>query len=182
MPELEQPATGEPTTTVTPDAPAPVEPKPTETVEFWKKQSREQEARAKANADAAAELQSIKESQLSESQKQAAATEAALRDAAQARAEALAYRVAATHGVTPDNFDLLGTGDEQTIAARAERIGGLLRFEAENAQLKAELDALRAGKPAPAASRPVTALKPGASPENTQTEDDAAYTALFGNN
>ena len=163
------------------DAPETTEPpKPTETVEFWKQKSREQEARAKANAEAAQELATIRESQKTESEKQADATARAVKDAADARAEALAYRVAAAHGVTPDNFDLLGTGTEEAITARAERVGGLLKVQAENEQLKAELEALRTGKPAPLTTRPVADLKPGATPQNATTEDDALYNSLFG--
>lgn len=176
MPDVEPTVTE----TVTENAITTDAPKPTETVEFWKQKSREQEARAKANADAAQELATIRESQKSESEKQADATARAVKDAADARAEALAYKVAAAHGVTPDNFDLLGTGTEEAITARAERIGGLLKIQAENERLKAELEALRAGKPSPTSSRPVADLKPGATPQNTVTEDDALYNSLFG--
>lgn len=35
-------------------------------------------------------------------------------------------------------------------------------------------------KPAPATGTPVAALKPGATPEHTQSEDDVLYTNLFG--
>ena len=120
------------------------------------------------------------ESEKTETQRLADATAQAQKEAADARAEALSYRLAAAHGVTPDNFDLLGTGDEAAITARAERIGGLLAASAENAQLKAELEALRTGKPAPTTARPVAALKPGATPANTISDEDAAYSALYG--
>jgi len=169
------------TETVTEDAPTTTDaPKPTETVEFWKQKSREQEARAKANAEAAQELATIRESQKTESEKQADATARAVKDAADARAEALAYKLAAAHGVTPDNFDLLGTGSEDVITARAERVGNLLKVQAENTQLKAELEALRTGKPAPLTTRPVADLRPGATPQNATSEDDALYISLFG--
>lgn len=36
-------------------------------------------------------------------------------------------------------------------------------------------------KPAPTSVRPVAALKPGATPENQQSEDDVLYNSLFGN-
>lgn len=35
-------------------------------------------------------------------------------------------------------------------------------------------------KPAPTAGRPVESLRPGATPENTQSEDDVLYNSLFG--
>lgn len=174
------PATGNEPVIETPEPTEP--PKPTETVEFWKKQARENEARAKSNADAAQKLQAIEDSQKSEAQKQADATAKAQQDAAEARAEAAAYRVAATHKVTPDYFDLLGTGPEDQITARAERLGALLSAAAENAQLKAENEALRSGKPSPVTSRPIADLKPGATPESFKTDDDLAYEALFGAN
>ena len=51
-----------------PEAPA-AEPKPTETVDFWKAKAREQEKRAKANADAATKLKEIEDRDLSELEK-----------------------------------------------------------------------------------------------------------------
>jgi TPR repeat protein len=45
------------------------QPKPTETVDFWKQKAREQEGRAKANAEAARRLAEIEESQKSEAEK-----------------------------------------------------------------------------------------------------------------
>lgn len=59
----------------------PPQPKLTETVDYWKQQSRQNEARAKANADAAKELQTIKDRDLSEldrAKKSAAETAAEL--------------------------------------------------------------------------------------------------------
>jgi hypothetical protein len=119
----------------------------------------------------------LEEAQMSEAQKIAERATAAERERDEARAEGLRYKAAATHGIGEDYFDLLGTGDEETISTRAQRVGGLLR---ENADLKAEVEALRAGKPAPINGRPVEALKPGATPENSQTEDDVLYSSLFG--
>lgn len=66
----EQPTAETPAT----DAPAETEvtePKPTETVEFWKQKAREQEKRAKENSRAADELSQIRESQKSEAEKSA---------------------------------------------------------------------------------------------------------------
>lgn len=178
MSEITEPVTGEPITT--PDAPETAEPKPTETVEFWKQKSREQEARAKANAEAAQKLAALEDAQKTEAQRQADAMARAQREAEEARAEALAYKVAASHGVTPEYFDLLGRGDEETISARAERIGELLKSRSETEQLKADIEALRTGKPAPSASRPVADLKPGATPVASKSDDDIAYEAVFG--
>lgn len=126
-------------------------------------------ADVKAKAD---EFDKFQEAQKTASEKQAEAIARAEQAAQKATAEALAYRVAATHQVTPDYFDFLGTGDEATVTGRAERLGSLLAAQAENAQLKADLEAARSGKPSPAGSRPIADLKPGATPNNAPTEDD----------
>jgi multidrug efflux pump subunit AcrA (membrane-fusion protein) len=163
-----------PTTETTPAAEAA---KPTETVDFWKSKAREQEARAKSNADAARRLAEIEDAQKTEQQRLADRQAQIERERDDARAEGLRYKAAATHGIGEDYFDLLGSGDAESISARAERVGALLR---DNASMKAELEALRAGKPAPSNGRPIEALKPGATPSNPTTEDDVLYTSLFG--
>lgn len=132
----------------------------------------------------AADFDAAQEASKTEQERAADAARQAQQDAAEARAEALRYKAAATHGIGQDHFDLLGSGDEETITARAERLGGLLKsaasLTAENEQLRAEVEALRAGKPAPLTARPVETLRPGATPANTQTQEDADYVALFG--
>lgn len=171
------PATETPEATTTETTPVAEQPKPTETVDFWKQKAREQESRAKSNAEAAKRLQEIEDAQRTEAEKIAARQAQAERDRDDARAEALRYKAAATHGIGEAYFDLLGSGDEETISGRAERVGVLLR---ENASMKAELEALRAGKPAPISGTPVAALKPGATPEHATSEDDVLYNSLFG--
>jgi hypothetical protein len=172
-------ATETPEATATPETttPAAEQPKPTETVDFWKQKAREQESRAKSNAEAARRLQELEDAQKTEQERQVDRQKQIERERDDARAEGLRYKAAAEHGIGKDYFDLLGSGDEEAIGARAERVGGLLR---ENSEMKAELEALRAGKPAPTSDRPVAALKPGATPENNQTEDDVLYNSLFG--
>lgn len=63
------------------------QPKPSETVDFWKQKAREQEKRAKENAEAAKRLAEIEESQKSEAEKSAER----VREAEQ-RAQALEFR------------------------------------------------------------------------------------------
>lgn len=136
---------------------------------------------ARVNAEAAKKLQEFEESQKTEQQKIADRAAAAERERDEAKADGLRYRAAAKHGITEDaDLELLGSGDEETITARAERVGNLLKVAAENEQLKAELEALRAGRPAPVPGRPTAALKPGATPEHAKTEDDENYESLFG--
>jgi len=119
MPGTDAPATDTPTT----EPPTATEPKPTETVEFWKAQARENEKRAKANADAASRLAALEESQKTEAQKLADAKAAAEKDAADARVEALRWRVAAKHGISDEDAELFLTGtDEVTLTKQAERL------------------------------------------------------------
>jgi hypothetical protein len=119
-PPADAPATDTPDTTT--DAP---QPKPSETVDYWKQRARENETRAKANADAAKELAAIRESQKSEAEKVAERLAAAERDAQTARAEALRLRVAAKFGISDEDADLFLVGtDEATLTKQAERLAG----------------------------------------------------------
>lgn len=89
----------------------------------WKSRAREWEKRAKANADAATKLATLEESQKSDTQKLSDAKTAAEKDAADARAEALRWRVAAKHGISDEDAELFLTGiDEATLTKQAERL------------------------------------------------------------
>lgn len=149
----------------TPETEAPTTPeakpdtKPSDTVDYWKQKSRENETRAKANADAAKRLQEIEDKQKTAEQRVAEQAAQAQRDLELARSETLRYKAAATHKVSEGNFDLLGTGSEEEIATRAQRIGLFETAIAERDQLRAELDALKGVASTP---RPVDQLKPGA--------------------
>lgn len=94
----------------------------TEKVEIdWKAKSREWEKRAKANADAAAKLAEIEESQKTEAQKLTDAKAAAEQAAAEAKADALRWRIAAKFGISDDKADLYLTGtDEDTLTKQAQ--------------------------------------------------------------
>lgn len=128
----------------------------------------------------AAKAKELEEAQQTEAERIAARATAAERERDEARAEGLRYKAAATHGISEDYFDLLGTGDEEAIGARAERIGSLLKAASEVDQLRAENEALRAGKPVPTSGRPVESLRPGATPSSAVNEDDVLYNSLFG--
>lgn len=168
-----------------PEAPQQIADQSVDTLPEWAR-----EAISKANKEAATyrtkvreleplatKAQELEAAQQTEAERIAARATAAERERDEARAEGLRYKAAATHGISEDYFDLLGTGDADAISGRAERVGGLLK---ENATLRAEVEALRAGKPAPTNGRPVEALKPGASPENAKTEDDLIYERIYG--
>lgn len=100
----------------------PTQPKPTETVEFWKQKAREQEARAKANADAATKLNQLEESTKSEAQKLAERAEVAERRVAEVEAHALRLEVAAEKGLTPGQAKRLVGSTREELEADAEEL------------------------------------------------------------
>lgn len=99
------------------------EPKPTETVDFWKQKAREQEKRAKENATAAKRLAEIEEAQKSEAEKMADRIAQLEGEAEQARRDALRFKVASKYGIGDEDADLFLTGvDEETLTRQAERL------------------------------------------------------------
>lgn len=171
--------TTEATHTETTSSANPEQPKPAETVDFWKQKAREQESRAKSNADAAKRLAEIEDAQKTEQQRLAERQSQIERERDDARAEGLRYKAAATHGIGEDYFDLLGSGDQEAIDARGQRLGALIKTASEVTQLRAEVEALRTGKPVPTSGRPVESLRPGATPTHATNEDDVLYNSLF---
>lgn len=106
-----------------PQEPHAEQPKPTETVDFWKQKAREQEKRAKENASAAQRLAEIEEANKTEAQKGAERLAAAEREAVQARREALRFKVAAKFAIGDEDVDLFLTGeDEETLTKQAQRL------------------------------------------------------------
>ena len=99
------------------------QPKPSETVDFWKQKAREQEKRAKDNADAAKRLAEIEQSQKSEAEKTADRIKQLEAEAQTARQEALRFKVASKYGIDADRAELLLTGsDEDTMTRQAEAL------------------------------------------------------------
>lgn len=116
----ETPATGTEATTEQTD-----QPKPSETVDFWKQKAREQEKRAKENADAAKRLAEIEQSQKSEAEKTADRIKQLESEAESARREALRFKVASEFGIASERAELLLTGsDEETMRRQAEALKG----------------------------------------------------------
>lgn len=87
-----------------------------------------------------------------------------------ARAEAIRYKAAAMYGIAADHFDLLGTGTEEEITARAEKLSALLTAQA----------AIAPPTTTPPVTRPVEQMRPGATPGGTESEDDVIFARLFG--
>lgn len=118
------------------------------------------------------EYNALVEASKSEAQRQAEAVTAATTQAAQALADVARYKVAALHGIsTPEDLDLLGSGTEAEVTARAQRIAAL------NAAAQAAAAPTTPPVTAPT-SRPVEQLRPGAMPAGAQSEDDAVWAAL----
>lgn len=114
------------------------------------------------------QFRALEESTKSETQRFAEAAEAAKRDAENARAEAIRYKAAATHGISADHFDLLGSGTEEEITARAEKLAALISAQQQPTT------------PAAPQRRPVEQLRPGATPGGAESEDDVLFAQLFG--
>ena len=100
--------------------------------------------------------------------------------AADALAEAVRYKAAGKAGIDPesDDFALIGSGDEETVMARAARLGALLASERELSQLKEQQGRTQV----PDSGRPRPVLRPGATPVDATGRPgsiDAAYEAAL---
>lgn len=99
------------------------QPKPSETVDFWKQKAREQEKRAKENAEAAKRLAEIEDAQKSEAQKAADKVAQAERRAIEAEARAMRREIAIEHKLSKDDSELLDSLTDETAMRRlAERL------------------------------------------------------------
>ena len=116
----------------------PTQPKPTETVDFWKAKAREQESRAKSNADAAKRLQEIEDAAKSAEQRAADEAARAQQSAREATERADRAELGVEHSIGKDFLDLLGGGSREDMASRAERLAPLLAAQRDNEQLRAE--------------------------------------------
>lgn len=94
------------------------QPKPAETVDFWKQKAREQEKRAKENADAAKRLAEIEDAQKSESEKVAdriAKAEAEVAAVPTKVAAALRDHLVALHKISDEDAELFLTASEPEL-------------------------------------------------------------------
>lgn len=108
-------------------APGAPDPEPTTFDADYVKKLRDEAAKyrneAKTNAEAARKLAELEESQKTETQKLSDAKTAAEKDAADAKAEALRWRIAARHSITDEDAELFLTGtDEDTLTKQAQRL------------------------------------------------------------
>ena len=104
------------------------QPKPTETVDFWKQKAREQEKRAQENAAAATELSAIKDAQKSESEKVAerlAKADAEVATVPSKVADALREHLVALHEIDKDDAELFLTAtDPELLLKQVTRLVG----------------------------------------------------------
>lgn len=119
-----------------------------------------------------AEYNRLVEASQTEAERQANVVATANTRAETAEASAIRYKAAATYGVPAEHFDLLGSGTEEEVSARAEKIRNLLAAQAAAAATTPPTT--------PPSTRPVEQLRPGATPGGTDSEDDAIYARLYG--
>jgi hypothetical protein len=130
------------------------DPKPTETVEFWKNKAREQEKRAKDNSAAATELAALKAAQQTAEERLATERDNALRLADEARAETLRYKVATKFNISADDAETFLTGtDEETLTKQAERLAALAK-SADTTSPAPRPDLTQGGRPSSGQTNP----------------------------
>lgn len=113
----------------------------------------------------------LEEASKSDAQRLQESVAQAQRDAESARAEAIRYKAAATHGIPVEHFDLLGTGTEEQVTANAQKVAALLA---------AQVAAVTPPAPVTPGRLSVEQMRPGATPAGTESEEDVAYAKLFG--
>ncbi|TDD97637.1 DUF4355 domain-containing protein [Actinomadura rubrisoli] len=139
----------------------------------WKSMARKHETEAKKNATAAQKYAEWEDTQKSEQQRLAdrvAAAEAERDDARRSHAQLMA---AATHNVPPSLIDRIGGSTADEINESAEALAAeITRLVQERASGIAPAPApAPEPKSAPAATRPVESLTPGARPANEAPAD-----------
>jgi hypothetical protein len=112
----------------TEQVPEDVEPKPTETVEFWKQKAREHEKRTKDNFAAVKRLAELEEAQKSEAEKIAdrlAKADSEVAGIPSKVCEALKAHLIAIHEIADEDAELFLTAtDPETLLKQADRLVG----------------------------------------------------------
>ncbi len=164
-----------------PDAQEQVEPDKDKTVDWaaeaakWKAMSRRHEATAKQNADAARKYAEWEDSQKSEQQRLADQLAAAEQRAVQAELGRAKLMAAATYNIPASMLDRISGSTEDEINEAAEMIATEI-----SSAVEAEVARRLAANPpapsvAPAPTRPVESLSPGAMPVNDEPEDGNSF-------
>lgn len=122
----------------------------------WKTEAQKWEKRAKANKDAADKLTELEKSQMTEQQRLERERDEARTTAENNGVELARLRAAMKYGLDADDLDLLGTGSDDEIDARAKRLSERLASSTKK----------------PATRRPAEQLRGGADPEQEPEETD----------
>lgn len=126
----EQPSTDAPETGEAgePTEPTDEQPKPAETVDFWRQKAREQEKRAKENAAAAKKLTELEEAQKSEAEKaqdRIAKAEAEVEAIPARVSDALRTHLVELHEISADDAELFLTAtDPELLLKQVNRLVG----------------------------------------------------------
>ncbi|MFB9776330.1 hypothetical protein [Brevibacterium otitidis] len=96
-------------------------------VEKWKAMARKHEAQSKANADKAKQFDKWQESQKTEQQKADDALAALQKERDSAITQAALAKAALDHGLSADDFELIGGGSPDEINAKAEKLAARLK-------------------------------------------------------
>lgn len=110
-----------------------------------------------------AKVREIEEAQKSEAQKIQERADKAEQRAQAIEAELIRERIARRHKIDDDDLDLLGTGTEEQLEARAKKIAALKAAAAEREAT------------APPSDKPVEKLRPGATPSDVDIRGKDAY-------
>jgi hypothetical protein len=110
------------------------------------------------------EYNKLVEARKPEAERREAAAAALQRERDEALSETTRYKVALRHGITEDDFDLLGSGTEEQIEARATKVA------AKNEAAKQV--ALESAAQSPTSRRPVEQLRAGATPAPDPVQSD----------
>jgi len=137
----------------------PAEPKPTETVDYWKQRARQNEAQAKANADAAKRLKDIEDRDLSELQKAQRDRDEMSKRIDELTRTSLRNQVALTKGLPAEVAAILAGSTEEELTAHAD---ALLAWR---------------GSQVPPTPRPDPGQGPR--PNSPATDEDAVYKTFF---
>lgn len=138
-----------------------------ETVEYWKRRSRENERRAKENAEKAKQLDQLEEQQKTEEQRRADEAAKRQQEADDLRSENLRLRAASENNIFGEDedgvayTDLIGGRDKDTIEQNAKSIGRLLAAKKERDTLQEKYEGKGNGA---GSGRPQPNLRPGSVP------------------
>jgi hypothetical protein len=134
----------------------------------WKSEARKWEGRSKSNSEAAARLKELEQQNMSELEKAQALAKDAEERATAATAMHNRVMAAAAHNLPVELIDDLGSGTEEEINERAERLSGVIETRAQ--EIANEILAQSANRNGmPLGARPVESMRAGSAPASGGT-------------